>query len=98
MPAPDLSNLSGLELQKAIQQYAQATQAELGSSVISRLSTYLGYAMYLWQFALAFIGFRVLTGRQNKAWRGVLYPLSLLLVLLLAFYLASQAAASLIGG
>ena len=39
------------------------------------------YAVYLLQFWLAYIGFRVLTGDRNRAWRGVLYPGVLFLVL-----------------
>ena len=98
VPIPNLSGLSGLELQRAIQQYAQATQAELGSSLVSRLSTYLGYAVYLWQFALAYIGFRVLTANAGKAWRGVLFPAALLLVVGLAGWLLSRAVTGLTSG
>ncbi|AWN23700.1 hypothetical protein DKM44_11055 [Deinococcus irradiatisoli] len=98
LAAPQLGGLRGLELQKALQQYAQQVQAATSGSLVSQVSTYLGYAVYLWQFALAFIGFRVLTGRTATAWRGVLYPLALLLVLLLASYLVSRAAAELLGG
>ena len=98
LAAPDLAGLSGLALQKTVQHYNLAVQAEVSGSVVGRVSTVVGYAVYLWQFGLALIGFRVLTGNQGKAWRGVLYPLSLLLVLLLAGYLASQAVGSLLGG
>ncbi len=96
--APQLGNLSGIELQKALQEYAQQVQAASGGSFVTQASTYLGYAVYVWQFALAFTGFRVLTGNRGKAWRGVLYPLALLLALLLASYLASRAVGDLLGG
>ena len=95
--APNISGLSGAELQQALQHYAQQVRAAAGSSALSKLSTYLGYAVYLWQFALAFTGFRVLTGSSTKAWRGVLLPLGLLVVLVVAGYLASQAVTGLTG-
>ncbi|AZI43224.1 hypothetical protein EHF33_11120 [Deinococcus psychrotolerans] len=96
--APNLTGLSGLELQKALQPYTQALQASFNSLAISKVSTYVGYAIYLWQFILAFIGFRVLTGNQTKAWRGVLFPAALLAVLVLASYLVSKAVTSLVAG
>lgn len=96
--APKLTGLEGLEFQKALQTYTQALQTAFNSSTISKVSTYAGYALYIWQFVLAFIGFRTLTGSPNKAWRGVLFPAALLLVLVLASYLASQAVAQMLGG
>ena len=96
--APNLSGLSGAALQKALQTYILKVQSASGASPVNTVTTWLGYAVYLWQFALAFTGFRVLTGNQNKAWRGVLYPLALLLVLAAAAWLASKSVGSLLGG
>ncbi|GAA3998692.1 hypothetical protein GCM10022631_06900 [Deinococcus rubellus] len=96
--APDLSGLSGAALQKALQTYILKVQEVSGGNPVNKVTTWLGYAVYLWQFALAFVGFRVLTGNQNKAWRGVLYPLALLLVLAAAAWLASKSVGSLLGG
>lgn len=95
---PDLSGLSGAALQKAVQTYILKVQAASGGNLVNTITTWLGYAVYLWQFALAFAGFRVLTGQPNKAWRGVLYPLALLLVLAAATWLASKSVGSLLGG
>lgn len=95
--APNLTGLSGAALSKGLQTYTQAVQAAFGSMAISKVSTYASYAIYLWQFALAFTGFRTLTGNPTKAWRGVLFPLALLAVLLVAGYLASKAVTGLTG-
>ena len=95
--APNLSGLSGAALQKAVQTYILQVQAASGGNPVNTVTTWLGYAVYLWQFALAFVGFRVLTGQTGKAWRGVLYPLALLLVLAAAAWLASKSVGSLLG-
>ena len=69
--APNLSGLSGAALQKAVQTYILQVQAASSGNPVNTVTTWLGYAVYLWQFALAFVGFRVLTGQPGKAWRGV---------------------------
>ena len=95
--APNLSGLSGAALQRAIQAYSLKVQAVSAGQPVNAVTTYLGYAMYVWQAVLAFIGFRVLTGDQGKAIRGVLIPVAVFAVLGVAGVLISRSLASLTG-
>ncbi|MGI8748098.1 MAG: YIP1 family protein [Deinococcus sp.] len=98
VPAPDLRGLSGQALLTAVQRYTSAVQAQFSESGVVRFSSFMGYAVYLVQFWLAYIGLRTMTGERRLAWRGVLYPGLLLLALGLASLLVLSAAGSLLGG
>ncbi|MGY2892715.1 hypothetical protein [Deinococcus sp. UYEF24] len=60
--APKLMGLSGPELLTAVQRYSQEVAAQYSLSPVVRLSSVMNYAIYLVQFWLAYIGFRVMTG------------------------------------
>ncbi len=142
--APSLSGLSGQELIAAVQKYSSAVTAQYALSPVVRFSSVMNYAVYLVQFGLAYIGFRVMIEGAGKpggaqidsgqtdsgqtdsgqidsgqnpahqtpaaqtpaarntpaarAWRGVLYPGALFLLLGAAALLVSSAAAGLLGG
>ena len=127
--APNLSGLTGQELIAAVQKYSSAVTAQYALSPVVRFSSVMNYAIYLVQFWLAYIGFRVMiegagkpggaqtdSGRTEspqsavvqtpaerntpaaRAWRGVLYPGALFLLLGAAALLVSSAAAGLLGG
>ena len=96
---PDVSGLHGTALVSAIQKYTAAVQAQYGQSPLVRFSTFMGYAVYLLQFWLAYIGFRVMVGEDRRlAWRGVLYPATLFLVLGAAALLVAGAVVGMAGG
>jgi hypothetical protein len=97
VPAPNLSGLSGAALTKAIQTYSTQVQAASAGQPVNTITTYLGYAMYVWQAVLAFTGFQVLTGDAGKAWRGILIPVAVFVVLGVAGVLISRSLASLTG-
>jgi len=65
---------------------------------VVRFSGVMNYAIYIVQFWLAYIGFRVMTQESRVAWKGVLYPGVLLLVLGAALLLVAGAVAGLAGG
>lgn len=132
--APSLSGLTGQELIAAVQKYSSAVTAQYALSPVVRFSGVMNYAIYLVQFWLAYIGFRVMIeaaekqggaqsgsvqfsdaqisaaqtpvaqsapGRNTpaaRAWRGVLYPGALFLLLGAAALLITSAVASLVGG
>ncbi len=127
--APSLSGLTGQELIAAVQKYSGAVTAQYALSPVVRFSSVMNYAIYLVQFWLAYIGFRVMiegagkpggvqtdsaqsaavqtpaaqtTAARNtpaaRAWRGVLYPGALFLLLGAAALLITSAAAGLMGG
>ena len=132
--APNLSGLTGQELFAAVQKYSSAVTAQYALSPVVRFSGVMNYAIYLVQFWLAYIGFRVMIEAAGKpggvqtdsgqtdspqsavvqtpaaqagaarntpaarAWRGVLYPGALFLLLGAAALLVSSAAAGLLGG
>ncbi len=89
--APNLSGLEGLELQRAIQKYSLALQQDTGRQPLSLIGKGLTYAAMAWQFYLAWVGFGVLTGDRQKALRGTLIPLAVLLLLGGAFWLLGRA-------
>lgn len=96
--APNFSGLSGPELVTAIQKYSTAVSAQYALSPVVRFSGVMNYAIYIVQFWLAYIGFRVMTQESRVAWKGVLYPGVLLLVLGAALLLVAGAVAGLAGG
>ena len=132
--APSLSGLTGQELIAAVQKYSSAVTAQYALSPVVRFSSVMNYAIYLVQFWLAYIGFRVMIEGADKlggvqtdlgqtdsvqaaaiqtpaaqhsaarntpaarAWRGVLYPGALFLLLGAAALLVTSAAAGLLGG
>lgn len=91
VPAPNFGALEGQELAKAIRQYSQALQADLGKQPLSLMGRVLTYAAMAWQFWLAYVGFSVLTNDRQRALRGTLIPLVLLLLLGGAFWLLGRA-------
>ncbi|WP_424949990.1 hypothetical protein [Deinococcus sp.] len=95
--APKLGGLSGEALRTATGKYTAEVLTQYGTSPLVRFSNVMTYAVYLLQFWLAYIGFQTLTGERARAWRGVLYPGVLFLVLGAAALLIAGAAASLSG-
>ncbi|ULH16755.1 hypothetical protein MF271_09380 [Deinococcus sp. KNUC1210] len=96
---PDLSGLQGTALLTAVQKYTAAVQTQYGQSPVVRFSTFMGYAVYLLQFWLAYIGFRTMVPEdRRRAWRGVVYPAMLFLVLGAAALLVAGAVVGLAGG
>ncbi|MFC4452881.1 hypothetical protein [Deinococcus sonorensis] len=94
--APDLSTLSPLEAVQAMA--TRIAQAQLSSPLL-RLNGQVGYAVYVVQFWLAYIGFRALQPEPGtSAMRGVMYPLGTLLVLGVASLLLLSVSGSLVGG
>lgn len=106
--APDFA---GLDLQArltAFQTYALALSVQLAQWPLVRFSSVMGNAIYLVQFWLAYIGFRVMTAEpdpaasptvsRGRAWKGVLYPGGLLLLLGLAGVLVAGSGMALSGG
>ncbi|GGR24788.1 YIP1 family protein [Deinococcus ruber] len=97
--APDISGLQGAALRDVIQKYTLAVQTQYGQSPVVRFSTFMGYAVYLLQFWLAYIGFRTMVPEDRRlAWRGVLYPAMLFLVLGAAALLVAGAVVGMAGG
>ena len=132
--APNLSDLTGQELMAAVQKYSSAVTAQYALSPVVRLSGVMNYGVYVVQFWLAYIGFRVMlegaghpvgvqTGSDRlvvvqppaaqssaiqssaardtpaaRAWRGVLYPGALFVLLGAAALLITSAVAGLVGG
>lgn len=107
--APKLAGLSGPALLAAIQKYSSAVTAQYSLSPVVRFSSVMNYAIYLVQFWLAYIGFRVMTataqadaaeqpGQSGRAWRGVLYPGLLFVALGIVALLVTSAVAGLAGG
>ncbi len=105
--APKLAGLSGPELLTAVQRYSQQVTAQYSLSPVVRLSSVMNYAIYLVQFWLAYIGFRIMTttpetaaqpGPSARAWRGVLYPGTLFVMLGIVALLVTSAVAGLAGG
>jgi hypothetical protein len=117
-------NFAGLELTarlNAFQSYSVALTTQLAALPLVRFSGVMGYAIYVVQFWLAYIGFRVMTASRvaaesapsisstpsaptpsaptpsGQAWKGVMYPAGLLLVLGLAGVLLAAASLSLAG-
>ncbi|WP_425145802.1 hypothetical protein [Deinococcus sp.] len=98
VPVPNLGGLQGAALVSAVQKYTAAVQEQFSASGVVRFSTVMSYAIYLVQFWLALIGLRVMLDEdRNRAWRGVLYPALLYLVLGAAALLVAGAAAGLAG-
>ena len=95
--APNLDGLKGEALRTATSKYTADVLAQYGTSPVVKFSNVMNYAIYVLQFWLAYIGLRVMTGERNRAWRGVLYPGMLFLVLGAAALLIASAAASLTG-
>ncbi|GGJ73822.1 hypothetical protein [Deinococcus aquiradiocola] len=96
--APNLTGLTGQAFLTAVQKYTGAVMAQYSQSPVVKFSSVMGYAIYLVQFWLAFIGLQVMTGDRRLAWRGVLYPGVLFLALGVAAILVSSVAATLLGG
>jgi hypothetical protein len=94
---PDLSGLTGTALSTASQKYTAAVAAQFGQSPVAKFSSFMTYAVYIVQFWLAYIGFRVMTDDSGRSWKGVLYSGGLLAVLGAAALLVVGAAASLTG-
>ena len=95
--APKLGGLTGDALKTAISTYTNAVLAQYGQSPLVKFSNVMSYAIYVLQFWLAYIGFQAMTGDRARAWKGVLYPGVLFLVLGVAALLIVSAAASLTG-
>lgn len=95
--APKLGGLTGDALKTAISTYTNAVLAQYGQSPLVKFSNVMSYAIYVLQFWLAYIGFQAMTGDRARAWKGVLYPGALFLVLGVAALLIVSAAASLTG-
>ena len=95
--APKLGGLTGDALKTAISTYTNAVLAQYGQSPLVKFSNVMSYAIYVLQFWLAYIGFQAMTGDRARAWKGVLYPGVLFLVLGAAALLIVSAAASLTG-
>ena len=95
--APKLGGLTGEALKTAISAYTSAVLAQYGQAPLVKFSNVMSYAVYALQFWLAYIGFQSMTSDRGRAWRGVLYPGALFLVLGAAALLIVSAAASLTG-
>ena len=95
--APKLGGLTDDALKTAISTYTNAVLAQYGQSPLVKFSNVMSYAIYVLQFWLAYIGFQAMTGDRVRAWKGVLYPGVLFLVLGAAALLIVSAAASLTG-
>lgn len=91
VPPLDASGLEGSAALQAIREHTQKVQAEYGRQPMGIVGTYGGYLVYLWQFAIALIGFRTLTSSAGRAWRGVLIPAGVFIVLGLGFWLLGRA-------
>lgn len=118
--APKLAGLSGPDLLTTVQRYSQEVTAQYALSPVVRLSSVMNYAIYIVQFWLAFIGFRVMLGGAQGAgpqagdamtgntqstdaqstaqrgpsalaWKGVLFPAALFVLLGIVALLATSA-------
>lgn len=98
VPAPHLQGLDQQHSMLAVQQYNQAVAAQVAAHPALKISGYLGYLVYLWQFWLAYQGFLQTAPTQRKALLGVAYPAALLVVLSVVMWLLTQAMGQLISG
>lgn len=96
-PAPNLAGLEGVELQKAVQTYSFALQKDVGGQPLSVIGKVLTYGAMAWQFYLAWVGFGVLTADRQKALRGTLLPLVVVLLVAGAFWLLGRAVGGMMG-
>lgn len=96
--APQLQGLDPSQTALAVQKYNQAVAAQVAQNPVIKVSNYLGYAVSLYQFWLAYQGFLVLTQDKRKALQGVAYPAALLAVLLLSLWLLNEAVGKMMGG
>lgn len=87
---PDFSNLEPQELGKAIQQYQLQLQKEISKNPITTITNVLNIIILVWQLFVAWIGFNVITGDRTKAFKGVLFPGILLIILSVGGWLIGQ--------
>ncbi len=95
--APNLQGLDAQHSALAVQRFNQAVAAQVADQPLIKVSNILGYAVYLWQLALAYLGFQATTADKRKAQLGVVYPAATFVILLLALWLLNQAAGQLLG-
>jgi hypothetical protein len=91
VPPLDVTGLEGKALAAATVKHSLAVRTAYGSAFVVKLTTWAGYAVFLWQAYLAWIGFKVSTKNTGNAWRGVLVPVAVLGALGVVFYLLGQA-------
>lgn len=92
---PHLSGLNAQQTALALQRYSQDVAAQVAAHPALRLSRFIGYGVYLWQLALAYLGLRQLSG-PRQALAGVLYPAALFATLQVVLVLLSGAASQLL--
>lgn len=94
--APNLHGLDQQHTALALQKYNQAVAAQVAAHPAFKISGYLGYLVYLWQFALAYQGFVQTAAGPRKALLSVAYPAALFVVLGAVFWLLNQAMGQLV--
>lgn len=95
--APHLQGLDAQHSALAVQKYNQAVAAQVAAHPAYKLTNIAGYAVYLWQLALAYLGFKATTQHAGKSMQGVAYPAALFVVLGLALWLLNQAVGKMVG-